>query len=46
MRRFGRCSRRLRLLALIKPWMGHKDIKHTVRHTELVPDRFKDFWRH
>ena len=20
-------------------------IKHTVRYTELSPDRFKDFWR-
>jgi site-specific recombinase XerD len=24
---------------------GHKNIQHTVRYTELAPDRFKDFWR-
>ena len=29
----------------IQAWMGHKNIQHTVRYTELVPDRFKDFWR-
>jgi type 1 fimbriae regulatory protein FimB/type 1 fimbriae regulatory protein FimE len=23
----------------------HKNIQHTVRYTELAPDRFKDFWR-
>jgi integrase len=26
-------------------WMGHKNIQHTMRYTELAPDRFKDFWR-
>jgi hypothetical protein len=26
-------------------WLGHKNIQHTVRYTELAPDRFKDFWR-
>ena len=25
--------------------LGHKNIQHTVRCTELAPDRFKDFWR-
>jgi hypothetical protein len=25
--------------------MGHKNIQHTVRYTELAPDRFKEFWR-
>jgi len=25
--------------------MGHKNIQHTVRYTELSPERFKDFWR-
>jgi type 1 fimbriae regulatory protein FimB/type 1 fimbriae regulatory protein FimE len=25
--------------------LGHKNIQHTVRYTELAPDRFKDFWR-
>jgi ABC transporter substrate binding protein len=24
---------------------GHKNIQHTVRYTEMAPDRFKDFWR-
>jgi integrase len=27
----------------IQAWMGHKNIQHTVRYTELSPDRFKDF---
>jgi hypothetical protein len=26
-------------------WLGHRNIQHTVRYTELAPDRFKDFWR-
>jgi hypothetical protein len=26
-------------------WLGHKNIQHTVRYTELSPHRFKDFWR-
>jgi hypothetical protein len=25
--------------------LGHKNIQHTVRYTELSPHRFKDFWR-
>ena len=25
--------------------LQHKNIQHTVRDTELAPDRFKDFWR-
>jgi integrase len=29
----------------IEAWMGHKNIQHTVRYTELAPDRFKGFWR-
>jgi integrase len=29
----------------IQAWMGHKNIQHTVRYTELAPTRFKDFWR-
>ena len=35
---------RLRTRAL-QAWLGHKNIQHTVRYTELAPDRFKDFWR-
>jgi hypothetical protein len=26
-------------------YLGHNNIQHTVRYTELAPDRFKDFWR-
>ena len=26
-------------------YLGHKNIQHTVRYTELAPGRFKDFWR-
>jgi type 1 fimbriae regulatory protein FimB/type 1 fimbriae regulatory protein FimE len=29
----------------IHPHLGHKNIQHTVRYTEMAPDRFKDFWR-
>ncbi|MFZ3215211.1 MAG: tyrosine-type recombinase/integrase [Candidatus Acidiferrales bacterium] len=29
----------------IQDYLGHKNIQHTVRHTELSPTRFKDFWR-
>ena len=29
----------------LQAWLGHKNIQHTVRYTELAPDRFKDFWR-
>jgi site-specific recombinase XerD len=30
---------------LLQAWLGHKNIQHTVRYTELAPYRFKDFWR-
>jgi site-specific recombinase XerD len=29
----------------LQAWLGHKNIQHTVRYTELVPDRGKNFWR-
>ena len=29
----------------IQHYMGHRNIQHTVRYTELAPDRFKRFWR-
>jgi site-specific recombinase XerD len=29
----------------IQDYLGRKNIQHTVRHTELAPNRFKDFWR-
>jgi hypothetical protein len=25
--------------------LGHRNIQHTVRYTELSPTRFRDFWR-
>lgn len=28
----------------IQHYLGHKNISHTVRYTELSPERFKDFW--
>ena len=29
----------------IQHYMGHKNIQHTVRYTELTPARFKNFWK-
>jgi integrase len=29
----------------IQDYLGHKNIQHTVRYTELSPAKFKDFWR-
>jgi site-specific recombinase XerD len=29
----------------VQGYLGHKNIQHTVRYTELAPDRFKRFWR-
>jgi integrase len=29
----------------LQHYLGHKNIQHTVRYTELSPTRFKDFWR-
>jgi type 1 fimbriae regulatory protein FimE len=29
----------------LQHYLGHKNIAHTVRYTELAPDRFKAFWR-
>jgi len=29
----------------LQAYLGHSNIQHTVRYTELAPDRFKDFWR-
>jgi len=28
----------------LQHYLGHKNIQHTVRYTELSPDRFRDFW--
>jgi integrase len=29
----------------IQAWLGHANINHTVRYTELSAARFRDFWR-
>jgi integrase len=29
----------------IQQYMGHKNIRHTARYTELAPDRFKSFFK-
>ena len=29
----------------LQHYLGHKNIQHTVRYTEMAPHRFKDFWR-
>jgi integrase len=29
----------------LQAYLGHRNIQHTVRYTELSPDRFKSFWR-
>ena len=28
----------------LQHYLGHKNIMHTVRYTELSPERFKNFW--
>jgi site-specific recombinase XerD len=30
----------------IQEWLGHRNIQHTTRYTELTTKRFKDFWQH
>lgn len=29
----------------LQHYLGHKNIAHTVRYTDIAPDRFKGFWR-
>jgi type 1 fimbriae regulatory protein FimB/type 1 fimbriae regulatory protein FimE len=29
----------------LQAYLGHKNIQHTVRYTEMAPGRFKDFWK-
>jgi integrase len=29
----------------LQAYLGHRNIQHTVRYTDLAPERFKDFWR-
>jgi len=28
----------------VQAYLGHRNIPHTVRYTELSPTRFEDFW--
>jgi integrase len=29
----------------LQAYLGHKNIQHTVKYTDMAPGRFKDFWR-
>jgi site-specific recombinase XerD len=29
----------------LQHYLGHKNIQHTVRYSELPPERFRDFWK-
>lgn len=29
----------------LQSWLGHSDIKHTAKYSELTPRAFRDFWR-
>jgi type 1 fimbriae regulatory protein FimB/type 1 fimbriae regulatory protein FimE len=29
----------------LQHYLGHKNIQHTVRYSDMAPDRFKNFWR-
>ena len=29
----------------LQHYLGHKNIQHTVRYTEVSPDRFRNFWK-
>ena len=29
----------------LQHYLGHKNIHHTVRYTEMAPDRFRNLWR-
>ncbi len=31
--------------ALFQAWLGRQNTQHTVRYSELAPDRFKEFRR-
>ena len=30
----------------LQHYLGHKNIQHTVRYSELSQERFRDFWKH
>jgi hypothetical protein len=38
-------GRRSAATRALQAYLGHRNIQHTVRYTELSPTRFKDFWR-
>src|SRR5262245_26527721 len=44
---FGRIGGRAKMpfadTRALQAYLGHKNIQHTVRYTELAPDRFKNF---
>ena len=44
-KRFVRSSPGRLYTRALQHYLGHKNIQHTVRYTELSPDRFRDFWR-
>jgi type 1 fimbriae regulatory protein FimB/type 1 fimbriae regulatory protein FimE len=29
----------------LQAFLGHRNIQHTVRYTELAPNRFRDLWK-
>jgi type 1 fimbriae regulatory protein FimE len=29
----------------LQHYMGHRNIMHAVRYTDMAPDRFKNFWK-
>jgi type 1 fimbriae regulatory protein FimE len=29
----------------LQHYLGHNNIQHTVRYSELSPERFRDFWK-
>jgi type 1 fimbriae regulatory protein FimB/type 1 fimbriae regulatory protein FimE len=39
------CGFETRDTRALQAYLGHKNIQHTVRYTELALDRFEDFWR-
>jgi site-specific recombinase XerD len=52
MTKFSRCARRVSncgccgaSAATLQAYLGHRNVQHTVRYTELSPTRFKNLWR-
>jgi type 1 fimbriae regulatory protein FimE len=43
-RRFTRLTNDAQDTRAVQYYLGHKNIQHTVRYTELSPERFKSFW--